>query len=90
MKYAFNTPWSEGLRHLAGLLQDCKDKAGKITNQPRYETIMGKIDSYMANARHLHPEYFYTDRELEVMNKGIGHDGYTTARNIIDSWKPAK
>ena len=90
MTHVFNAPWSDGLRHLASLLQDCKDKAGKITNQPRYDTIMEKIDSYLHNARHLHPEFFYTDREMEVMSKGVGHDGYTTARNIINSWKPTK
>jgi hypothetical protein len=87
MTHTFNAPWSTGLMALAKLLQDCKNKAGKITNEPRYKEIMEKIDLYVANARLLHPEYFYTDRELEVMNKGIGPDGYQQSRNIIESWK---
>lgn len=87
MTHTFNAPWSAGLMALAKLLQDCKDKAGKITNQPRYQDLMGKIDSYIHNARHLHPEYFYTDKEMEVMNRGIGPDGYQRSRNIIESWK---
>lgn len=42
MTHTFNAPWSAGLMALAKLLQDCKDKAGKVTNQPRYKELMEK------------------------------------------------
>jgi hypothetical protein len=80
------TPFAAGLKALHKQLAECrKSDAGvyKVTNEPRYQTIMVKLDAYVANARLQYPEYFYSDRELKIMDKVDGKN-FTRLRNTLD------
>jgi hypothetical protein len=80
------TPFAPGLMAIQKRLAEHRNRAGnlyRITNAPRYADEMAKIDAYLLASRMQYPEYFYSDRELEIMDNAHG-ENFTRQRNKLD------